>query len=70
MIELIRSILVLAALALMGGGYLASQYATLFGDPVAYHAAIDAPAVSRLSLLLLVGAIAVGQVRTAGRSEA
>lgn len=62
MIELLRSILILAALALMGGGYLASQYAATFGNPVSYSAAIDSPAISMLALLILAGGIVAGCV--------
>ena len=38
-------------------GYLASQYAYLYGDPERYAKAIDNPQVRLLSLVLFVGAI-------------
>ncbi|MBV6458005.1 MAG: hypothetical protein HONBIEJF_01127 [Fimbriimonadaceae bacterium] len=62
MIELLRSILIVTALVLMGGGYLASQYAAAFGNPISYSSAIDTPAISMLALIVLGGGIAIGFV--------
>ena len=54
-IRLVLSYIVACALAF---GYLASQYAYLYGDPGAYAAAVDVPVVKWLCLfIVLAGAL-------------
>jgi hypothetical protein len=41
-------------------GYFASQAAALFGDPFAYHRAVDVPTVKYLAMAFLIGVIVLG----------
>lgn len=57
--------LVLSAVAVLWllGGYLLSQYEQLLlGNPAGYAASVDVPQVRLLSVVLLVGAIALAFV--------
>ncbi|MBS1708886.1 MAG: hypothetical protein JSS65_09220 [Armatimonadetes bacterium] len=53
----IRAAVGWVGVALMAGGYLASVYFALAGDPAPYVKALDASAVPMLSLVLLAAAV-------------
>ncbi|MBS1723515.1 MAG: hypothetical protein JSS66_11240 [Armatimonadetes bacterium] len=58
----LRTAVGMIGVLLMAGGYFASQYAYWVGDPAAYSKALDTSAVPYLSLVLLVGAVALAFV--------
>lgn len=53
----LRLLLGYMVVTVLAFGYLASQYAYLYGDPAGYAAAIDVPAVKWICFLLLVTAL-------------
>ena len=61
--KLARMLLVLVASLLLGGGFLASQLASLRGDSFAYAQRMDAAPIRYLALLLLLGAIGLSFIR-------
>jgi hypothetical protein len=50
-------------LVLLAAGYLASQYFWFSGDPQRWTTMIDTPPIVMLSLLILLGAIALAFVK-------
>jgi hypothetical protein len=56
-------VLVLVASLLLGGGFVASQMASLNGDSFAHAQRMDSAPIRSLALLLLLGAIALSFVR-------
>ena len=58
----VRRLLGIVVLALLTLGYLASQAAYLFGDPVAYASRVDIPQVKYLSLVLFLAAIVLALI--------
>ena len=61
--KLARMLLVLVASLLLGGGFVASQLASLRGDSFAYAQRMDAAPIRYLALFLLVAAIGLSFVR-------
>lgn len=59
MLGLIRIVFVIAAAALLLGGYAASQWAFFAGQAGDYATKVDSPTVSLLATVLLVGALAL-----------
>lgn len=55
--NILRTVVQIAALLLLGGGYFASQWAYWEGDPRAYARAVDVPSIQMLALALLVACI-------------
>lgn len=61
--NLARTATGIALLMLLGGGYLASQYAYFFGDAAGYAAQVDTPPIQLLSLVLFILVIVLCCVR-------
>jgi hypothetical protein len=55
--KLTRLVLTIAVAFLTVGGYLASTYASLAGDPRTYADRIDQPSIAMLALVLLIACI-------------
>lgn len=55
----LRLFLSIAVLVLLGSGYIASQYHALNGTPVDWTLWVENPAIVSVSLLVLLGAIAL-----------
>lgn len=66
MLGLMRILVVVAAVVIVVGGYVASQWAYFRGDPTAYAKSVDSTPMAALSWLLLLGAIGLA---IAGRRE-
>ena len=60
--KLARMVLVLVASLLLGGGFVASQMASLNGDSLAYVQRMDSAPIRYLALLLLVSAVGLSFV--------
>ena len=58
----LRYLLSIIVLALLAGGYFASQYYYFDGRPQEWAAKVDTPAVAWLALLMLLGAIVLSFV--------
>jgi hypothetical protein len=58
----VRRLLGIVVLAMLTLGYLASQYAILYGDPVGYAARVDIPQVKYLSLFLFLAALVLAVI--------
>lgn len=67
---LLRRLLGYIVLALLGLGYLASQYQALYGDAAAYSARVDIPQVKYLCLFLFLAALALAFVPDREEGEA
>jgi hypothetical protein len=65
----VRTLLGGVILTLLTLGYLASQYAYFYGDPVDYAARIDQPQVKLLSLILFVALLVLAVVPDKGEEE-
>ncbi len=60
--KLARMLLVLVASLLLGGGFVASQLASLRGDSYSYAQRMDAAPIRYLALALLIAAVALSFV--------
>jgi hypothetical protein len=59
----VRFILSAAVIAVLGAGYLASQYFWFNGEPAKWTATIDTPPVVWAALLVFLGSIALAFVK-------
>ncbi len=61
--NLVRTTVAIALIALLGGGYFASQYAYFLGNPIDYKNAVDVPAIKWLALALFAAIIGLASLR-------
>ncbi len=67
--KLLRNLVCLVAVLLMGGGFVASEFAALGGTAQDYAAKVDQPPIRLLALVVLVGAVALAFVRDTDTPE-